>query len=146
MKLADGTEVLLDPEDEEFFGRWRWKLNNKGYVCRNVMGGVIYLHRAVLGLGRGNPLEGDHVHGDPLDNRRDSLRAVTHAQNQQNRRSGYGTSRHRGVYFEQQTQKWRAQVILNGERHFAGRHETEEAAAQAAAELRGRLMPYAATE
>jgi hypothetical protein len=46
VQLADGTEVLLDPDDEEFFGHWRWHRWHRG-------GGVrVWIRRAITGQGR----------------------------------------------------------------------------------------------
>jgi hypothetical protein len=48
---------------------------------------TIYMHRFILGLERGNPLEGDHIEPmDTLDNRIENLQVVTVAQNSMKQR------------------------------------------------------------
>jgi hypothetical protein len=40
----------------------------------------------------------------------------------------HNTSGFCGVYWEKGIQKWAAQIIVNGQRHFLGAHPTKEAA------------------
>jgi hypothetical protein len=124
-----------------------WHLSPDGYVCRYTQDeGTVAMHRQILGLSHGDGLEGDHVNGDPLDNRRVNLRVATRAQNQQNRRScgtRNGRSRYRGVSFCRQTSKWKATVVIDGQQHWIGRFHREEDAADAVAAFRRRHMPFA---
>lgn len=131
---------------------WRLKESRKegtGYArswARDENGECPYMHRRLFDLRAGDSREVDHVNGDGLDNRRENLRVVTHAQNQQNRRitgNRGAKSPHRGVHPCKQTGRWSAQVTLNGRAHWLGRFDTEEEAAQAAADFRSEHMPYA---
>jgi hypothetical protein len=126
--------------------KYLWKRNPQGYPCRySKAEGTVKMHRQIMGLGHGNPLEVDHVDRNPMNNRRSNLRVVTHAQNQQNRGRGGGrnnTSGFRGVSFDKRTQRWAAYAVLNGERHWMGRHETAEAAAEVAREFRLKHMTH----
>lgn len=104
---------------------------------------MILLHRQLLGLRAGDGLECDHINRDRLDNRRENLRAVTHAQNMQNRGPDRNArSPYRGVYFASHCGRWAAEVRLNRHKHWFGYHDTQEAAAAAAAAGRAILMPF----
>ena len=75
---------------------------------------TVQMHREILGLGKGDPRQGDHRNpGMTLDNRRSNLRIATAAQqrNNQTLRSS-NTSGFRGVvaYGEM----WRAQIEIKG--------------------------------
>jgi hypothetical protein len=120
----------------------RWSLSN-GYARRSEGQEKIFMHRELLGLRADSDLVGDHINGDTLDNRRSNLRAVSMSGNQQNRTTpGWGSSRHRGVSFCRQTQRWAAQANFQGRHIHLGRFATEEEAAKAAAAYRREHMPF----
>ena len=135
--------TLVDDADYERLSGYRWYLN-RGYVVRweserrddgsyktiNVL-----MHRDLTGCPDG--MQVDHINHDRLDNRRSNLRIVTNAQNHQNRRRNPS----RGAVHDKG--KWAAVCKINGVRHRAGRYETREEAAAAAAVLRSQLMPFA---
>jgi hypothetical protein len=148
----DGTVravAIVDEADVPKLDRWRWHLNPFGYAVRTTRSGPIFMHREILGLKKGDGLEGDHIKpGNPLDNRRANLRVVTRAQGAQNRRANRTagrrrrTSRHRGVCFDRQTRRWRARVFVNGQNHCLGRFDEEKEAAAVAAAFRREHMPF----
>jgi hypothetical protein len=78
-----------------------------------------------------------HVNGDPLDCRRANLVARTVKQRCRNMRKMKSikgrppTSRFKGVYWENQTQRWRACIGVDGKKRPLGRFGDEIAAAQA---------------
>jgi len=132
------ARTVVDADDYETLASHRWHLN-RGYVIRwesdrgktvNIM-----MHREILSCPSGSQV--DHLNHDRLDNRRSNLRIVNNAQNHQNRRH----SPLRGV--ARDGRRWVAQCKVNGVRHIAGRFDTPEQAAAAAAALRQELMPYA---
>jgi len=148
------AEAVLDSHDVEFVRslgvHWRYESKN-GYVLGSKYVGrkqvtSFRLHRVLLGL-ESPELQGDHINGDGLDNRRANLRILTPAQNNQHRPhpNHNSQSRMRGVYFEPRLGKWRAQC----EKRIAGRRKTihlgcfesKEAAAAAAIAARRQLMP-----
>lgn len=58
----------------------------------------------------------DHENGDTLDNRLENLRDVTNSVNHKNEKkkmSKNNTSGFNGVYWDKQTQKWRAMIKVN---------------------------------
>lgn len=91
--------VLMDPEDIEALEGRKLSIGSHGYAQMweptRGWGGVILLHRWILGLKSGNPLIGDHINRQILDNRRSNLRAVTPVESNLNRdpsiKSRWGT-------------------------------------------------------
>lgn len=146
LRRRDGSVkawALVDASDYADVNRWRW-FQMIGYAARNRKSperGLILMHRYLLGLGRGDKRQIDHINRNRLDNRRANLRIVTLAQNRQNVTS-YGRSRFRGVHWNKG--KWQVQVNFQGQKHYGGRFDDEAAAGVAAAAIRARLMPYAA--
>ena len=72
------------------------------------------------------------------------LRAVTQAQNTQNRKSGRTGSKSgiRGVNWREDVGKWAARVMVAGKSHWGGLYDTAEEAGRVAAEMRSRLMTH----
>ena len=142
------AHAIVDDSDFEWLSQWRWHMAQNGYARRSIdRGGIqrtIGLHRQILGLEPGDSREGDHRNGDRLDNRRENLRVVTRAQNQQNLRAkkAGATSRFRGVYFSRKAGKWCANVKVAGRSHHIGTFLTEEQAGAAAAGFRAEHMPF----
>jgi hypothetical protein len=135
--------VLVDPEDAFWLKFYPWHISG-GYVSgcnpyskpRRVL-----LHRVILDAPPG--LEVDHINGDKLDNRKDNLRLVNHAHNQQNRhglnkrnRSGF-----RGVSWHSRDRRWQADLRANGRTVSLGYFDTVEAANTAVKESRRKHMP-----
>jgi hypothetical protein len=129
-----------------------WHIS-RGYVQREWKRagtrGRRYLHRVVMGFGPlglvlAESLLIDHINHDLLDNRRANLRVVRPKGNQQNRRGANrgSTSSFRGVCFDRQTSRWRAQVTIGYVNHTLGRFDTEEKAAEVAALFRREQMPF----
>lgn len=141
--------TVVDAEDYAALSAFRWFRTNSGYAARTVRipGGncqTILLHRELLALEKGDPLFGDHINRDRLDNRRANLRVVTAAQNTQNcgARSHNRSSGIRGVYWWPPTSKWVAKARVNGRLHHIGLFENKEDAARAVSDFRAVHMPY----
>lgn len=141
--------VLIDAADAELVNQWRWHLRPDGYAARDneVVDGkriARLLHRELLGLQNGNPLEVDHIDRNRLNDRRSNLRIANHADQMQNHsRQRNGSSKYRGVSWDKSHGKWFASVHTGGKSYFMGRFDNEEEAAAAALEGRRRLMPFA---
>ena len=77
------------------------------------------------------PPEIDHKNQIKTDNRISNLRAVTSSQNKgnigllRNNKSGF-----RGVSFNARSQKWHAQIKINGKQTYLGRFDLPEQAAK----------------
>jgi hypothetical protein len=136
--------ALVDAEDAEAVGAYRWHMQSRGYAARNTwVGGsrlYVLMHRFLLGLAPCDPRQADHVNGDRLDNRRANLRVCVSAQNQQNRLDGP----YRGATWDDSRSLWQAYATLGGKRHFLGRFATRDEAATAAAAFRRANMPFSA--
>ena len=142
-----GRFALIDAADDWAL-QHRWHMSNprsgsypKRSVCSEADRGTSeMLHRQILGLRLGDPRVGDHRNGDHLDARRCNLRALTPGGNSQNvqRRSRSGI---RGVDYIKG--KYQARVRVNGKQVYLGTHSTPGEAAQAAADYRATVFPYA---
>jgi hypothetical protein len=133
--------LKLDPEDQHFQGRCR--VGTHGYALRNQT----LLHRLLMNPPPG--MEVDHINGDRLDNRRENLRLVTHAENVANRalRNKVNESGFRGVTRPMHpTSKfaWRAQVGFQRKTHFLGLYNDPVFAAVMCATWRAIYLPGAA--
>lgn len=77
--------------------------------------GIVRMHRQIIGLMRGDPLEPDHWNGSGLDNRRSNLRVSTRAENAHNSRLRRNSrSGLKGAEYRKDTGLWRARVVVNG--------------------------------
>lgn len=130
--------------------QYRWWRDGCGYArSRDDAAQDILMHRFLLGLGRGDGVEVDHVDRDKLNNTRGNLRLCSHAQNTQNRganRTYAGvspSSPYACVYWDMGRGKWRATAKLGGRVHRLGRYETEEDAAWAVERWRRVHKPWA---
>lgn len=151
LRRRDGSVrayAIVDAEDFAVAARYSWSLTGAAdpYVHRRLSvaegGGFITLHRAVLGLRRGDGLKADHINGDHLDCRRSNLRIATSAQNNQNltRLHRNNTSGYRGVTLQEG--RWLARIKVRERLVHLGSYDTPEEAAAAAAAGRAIHMPY----
>lgn len=86
---------------------------------------TIRMHRFILGLEKGNPLNVDHINHDTLDNRRSNLRIATCSQNSMNRKKYRNNSTgFKGVSFYKRHNNFMAQINVNGKRLHLGYRDT----------------------
>lgn len=134
IRLTKGAVALVDEKDFEVLTRWRWCLAN-GRAARSVHLGrpngkkkskTVLMHREIMNPPDG--LEVDHKNRDPLDNRRENLRLVTHSQNMFNTspRSGLRKSKFPGV--RKRHGHWSAQMQKANKKVHIGTFDTEELA------------------
>lgn len=156
-RLLDHTWV--DETDALWLARWKWQAvwatrtgRREMYVGRREMldgkSVRIFLHRELLGLPRHpkpahtGPV-GDHINGDPLDNRRCNLRIVSVAQDRRNhRRSRAYRSRFPGVSWNTRQGKWYARTTV-GKRVFLGAFDNERDAGLVVEAWRRMALPDA---
>lgn len=141
--------AAIDVADVERIACYRWYLH-RGYARRTERGEdgrkrTVHMHRAILANDLADSLEVDHIDRDRLNNRRANLRAVSRADNMQNK-SLYRirrSSQHRGVSYDPRWNgRWKAQVKINGKARFIGHFATEAEAHAAVVDARARLMPF----
>lgn len=149
VSLGHSVYTLIDDSDLHLVEGLSWHKANgyavhSRYVGPNKPVEKVRMHRLILGLGRGDAIEVDHVNGDGLDNRRANLRKASRALNMQNRaRGGYGRSCFRGVSYKQNNGRWLAKAKMGGKDFHIGVYDTEKEAGMAAASWRREHMPGA---
>lgn len=160
---ADKFAVVSDEDYAELSqSRWFWsrgyalRVNPTGYPPGPPRKGEvrppkqpcsIAMHRVIMGLTFGDPLQVDHINRDTLDNRRENLRYATTAQNQQNKCASRGsTSSYRGVSWNTAKQRWVAQVKFERKVTWLGLFDDELEAARVAQQARLVMFPYAVEE
>lgn len=142
-KHAGKYEAIIDDCDSDLVGQFDWHvgINKTSNYARSYGGDskprkMIHMHRIIFESMTGITLEQnqdvDHIDGDGLNNQRHNLRRATRSQNSMNRKGSVnGTSKYKGVSFETQTRKWRAQISFNKKSIKLGRFNTEEEASEA---------------
>lgn len=125
--------VLVDDEDYEWLSKYRWHVYKHchTYYARRIKDGKpFFMHREILGL-TDPKIMTDHEDHNGLNNQRGNLRIADSSQNNSNRRSLTGTSKYKGVCWNEKRKKWRSYICVNKVRSDLGCYETEEEAAMA---------------
>jgi hypothetical protein len=137
--LTQEQVALVDATDYEFLVQWSWyaafdPTTRSFYAVRhekreNGRQGTVKMHRAILGLERGDKRTVDHENHDTLDNRRRNLRIATFSQQAQNRRKRQtNKSGFKGVSLESRRGKFIAQLEIAGRRKYLGSFDTPQEA------------------
>lgn len=141
VRMKGGQVALVDEGDVEKVKGYTWHVDKKGYArtsLRREHGsrGVLMMHRLILGLKTGYPVQVDHKNGNKLDNRQENLRVATQGENARNRgKSGQSGNHYKGVKWHKRNKRWEARVTLNGVRVTKSGFKTEEEAARAYDEM-----------
>lgn len=145
--LTRGLVAFVDDEDYGNISKYKWFSGKDGYAIRQVNypgepSQTVIMHRAILGLERGNPVNVDHIDGNRINNCRSNLRKCTRAENSKNRRAQINNkSGFKGVSWNSSSLRWRAQIGHNGKKIYLGQFEDPEEAyaayCRAALELHG---------
>lgn len=140
------AHALVDESDASTISSYYWTLDPQGYVARRPPRPNhrrVLMHQQILGDVLTPGLVTDHINRNPLDNRRANLRAVTRAENNQNRNPyRNGSSSFRGVSWHADKHVWRATAQIGGEWKFLGYFDDEQEAARIVSEWRSKNMPY----
>ena len=139
IKLTRGQYAIVDPEDFEQLNQYKWNCTHYGYAMRAVSVGsgkgkkqaAVYMHAAVCPAPKG--MITDHINRNPLDNRKANLRPATQKQNVWNRKFAKegGRSRHNGIRWDKNRQKWQVRLTIDGRRESFGYYADEAEAAKA---------------
>lgn len=126
----DLNKVLVSERDRHLLVVYRWSISNRGYVyCSRRGKDTLLLHRLIMGLEKGVPIQVDHINGNPLDNRRENLRLCTPIQNSYNlRASSRNRTGFKGVHHH--TGRFVAAIKVNKKKIYLGRFKTPEEAAR----------------
>jgi len=140
--LTQGQFALVDDDDFELLSRYKWHASwsphGKCFYARTNIctpdgkRTVLLMHRLIMDAKPDEQV--DHINHFTLDNRKSELRLCTQSQNQNNRRRQTNNkSGHKGVYFNNRNQTWRAQICVSGVQKYLGYFVTIEEAAAARA-------------
>ena len=132
-KYDKGKYALVDDEDYEVIGKWKWHLSKDGYVKRTYKAGskvkAQLLHRAILANGS-NKKHIDHINHDKLDNQKHNLRWASPSENGGNSKlSKSNTTGYKGV--TKRHGKFRSHIRHNRVLIHIGVFDTPEEAAKA---------------
>lgn len=127
--VEPGFIATIDAADLKIADGHRWYILTRGKNTYAATGQGFYLHRMIMGFGKGDPRV-DHRDCDALNCRRGNLRVASQANNMANRRKHKAfTSGYKGVY--KSGPKWRSYCGPRNNRKYLGTFDTEEAAARA---------------
>jgi hypothetical protein len=132
VKTKDGIRyALIDARFAEAVSKARWFDDGRGYPSAKIDKQKIKLHRYIMILNGEliDELHVDHISRDIMDSRLENLRAVDRATNLRN--SGARTGRFKGVSWHKQTEKWSAQIVIDGRKKHLGYFSIEQIAARA---------------
>lgn len=128
--LSKGKVAIVDKEDYDLLNIHKWSCSTAGYAVRRKDGRVVYMHREIMGSPSG--MEVDHRDNDTLNCQRDNLRICPHRNNsksQKKRKDRAYTSKYKGVFFDKNRNKWRAEITVDYKNKYLGRFKTEKEAA-----------------
>jgi len=139
MLTQERLKELLDYDPETGIFTWRvtrgkarkgspagWRRTDnwgKVYISVKVDDRVYLTHRLAFLWMEGSVPEADtdHEDGDGTNNRWSNLKRVSHQQNQRNqKRSSINTSGVTGVIWNKGSQKWQAQIKVDGRSNYLG--------------------------
>lgn len=129
--LKDGTEFIFDIDDYEKVSKYYWSLNGNGYIFSSIMidGNIYNIFLHVLIFGNKDEFEVDHIDRNKLNNRKNNLRYATHIENNRNKNKQINNkSGVIGVYKDNKTGQWRAQIKINNKAIALGRFINKEEA------------------
>jgi len=118
IKLTQGKVAIVDEKNADL-ALLNWYCANGYAVRRGDCDKLEWLHRVVFERELGRELrpgeEVDHIDGNTVDDRIENLRLATHAQNCANQGKPKGTysSEYKGVHWNKQNKKWRAQIRVD---------------------------------
>ena len=114
-----GRIFKFDVEDIDKVTPYNWYVH-QNYVKAMKGKKTLLLHRVILGCDD-KKMVVDHINHDKSDNRKANLRVVTQSQNIQNRGLiPNNTSGITGVHWHEHTHKWKAEIEVNGKKHYLG--------------------------
>jgi hypothetical protein len=142
IQLTQGLVTLVDIDDYDFLNQFKWQASKRKdgaafYASRCAWDKdlkrqkTVTMTRVIMGVTDSRVFV-DHISGNTLDNRKVNLRTCTYAENCRNRsKQKNNSSGFKGVSFKRPTNRWVAQIMVNGNYIHLGYFFTlEEAAAK----------------
>lgn len=127
-RCRNGRSFIFDVDDLDFFTHHICTVDGRGYVTIDRK--KLLVSHLLLGVGADCIV--DHINGNPFDNRKSNLRAVTATQNHWNyRKSKRNTTGFKGIYRDTKSDGYHARICENGRRHYLGLFPSAEDAARA---------------
>lgn len=127
-------EILVDLEDVEKISEYKWNIMSTGYAQARIGNSMILMQRFLVDCKKSQVV--DHKNNNRLDNRKDNLKVVTRAKNNQNLSiSKRNTTGYRGVTFDKNANKYRVRININGKEKHIGLFQTLEEAVNRRKEL-----------
>lgn len=124
----------FDLEDYEKIKDVYWRITNVGYVVGRKDSKIVLMHRIVMDAPdyKNQKLDVDHINHCTVDNRKNNLRLISHQQNLMNQKlSCNNKCKHKGIYYDKERNKWRAEIKFNQKKYRLGRFNTIEEAIEA---------------
>jgi len=129
IKCNHNKDLIIDFDDYELVKDYYWWTNkNYGMTTHKDTKNMLQLHRLIMNV-TDKKVSIDHINRNPLDNRKENLRIVTHIQNMQN--SGIrknNSSGFTGVRKRDENETWRASIRYNKKEVRLGTFQTKEEA------------------
>lgn len=129
--LTQGQYTKVAEEHYEWLMQWLWRAQwdrdtKSFYAVRSVRKAdgtwtTEYMHRLITGFLWEKV---DHINHDTLNNLPSNMRDGT-LHNNKNARPQGGTSQYYGVCWDKKSQKWRAQILVDGRRIYLGLYDTD---------------------
>jgi len=132
IKLTQDQYAFVDDKNFGWLNKYKWyalwKNSTKSFVAvRNIRFDnccqtLIYMHREILGLKKGDKRQGDHINHNTLDNRECNLRIATNQQNNFNHKNPKGYS------WNKKLKKYQARIGINMNQIHLGCFDSPEEA------------------
>lgn len=119
--LTKGKFAVIDDDDYDKIAGYKWCFAKAGYAAsrKKNYGEQVLMHRIILNAGKTQSV--DHKNGNGLDNRKNNIRLCSHQQNMMNRKMPcHNTSGYKGVTWDKQMKKWRAQLRHSKTNSYVG--------------------------
>lgn len=120
--LKKGKEKILKPSMHRtgyYFVNFYTENKRKVFFVHQLIA-MAFLNHKPCGL----KLVIDHINDNPIDNRVENLQVVTQRFNSCKTQGKY-TSQYKGVSWEKEKKRWRAQILINGRNKRLGRFKVE---------------------